>query len=81
MFYIAQNICESNNFSFDVLKPLIKETANKAQTLTPFQAQTGPAKRNDQKVLKKHLDQLNGEQKEIYKLLSNSITNTHNKLK
>ena len=76
MYTIAKNICETNNFSFDILKPLILETANKVQTLNPAKAQTGPAKRNDKKVMQNHISQLDGEQKEIYQLISNSIIKT-----
>ncbi len=73
MFSIAKNICDENNFSFDILKPLILETANKLKSLDPEQAQTGPAKRNDKKVIEKHLSQLENEKKEIYSLISDSI--------
>ncbi|MBE9490637.1 MAG: DUF2520 domain-containing protein [Bacteroidetes bacterium] len=76
MYKIAKDICETNNFSFDILKPLILETANKVQTLNPAKAQTGPAKRNDQKVIQNHISQLDGEQKKIYQLISNSIIKT-----
>ncbi len=76
MYKIAKDICETNNFSFDILKPLILETANKVQTLNPAKAQTGPAKRNDQEVIQNHISQLAGEQKEIYQLISDSIIKT-----
>jgi predicted short-subunit dehydrogenase-like oxidoreductase (DUF2520 family) len=76
MFKLANDICKENNFSFDLLKPLINETAAKIQSLDPAKAQTGPAKRNDQKIIEKHLSQLSGEQKEIYKLISKSIIDT-----
>jgi len=77
MFTIAKNICDKNNFSFDILKPLIFETANKLNYLDPEQAQTGPAKRNDKKVIQKHLSQLKNEKKEIYSLISNSINRSN----
>ena len=78
MFTISREICNDNNISFDILKPLIYETAKKVQTLNPVQAQTGPAKRNDKEVIEKHLSQLNGEQKEIYKLVTRSIIKKYN---
>lgn len=62
---------------FDILKPLILETANKVQSISPYLAQTGPAKRNDKKTIKKHLKLLENEQHEaIYKLLTASIKKT-----
>jgi len=77
LYHIGNEICEQNNVSFDVLHPLIKETAKKITKLSPKDAQTGPAKRNDIKVMEKQLSQLTDNQKEIYKLLSASILKTH----
>ncbi|MCK5677456.1 MAG: DUF2520 domain-containing protein [Flavobacteriaceae bacterium] len=78
MFKLANDICDENNISFDILKPLIEETANKIKKINPIEAQTGPAKRNDNKVIENHLSQLNENQKEIYTLVSKSIINTYN---
>ena len=78
MFKIAKDICDENNFSFDILKPLILETANKVQRINPEKAQTGPAKRKDQKVILNHVSQLSGEQKKLYTLMSKSIINSIN---
>ncbi len=47
LYYIGSGLLEENSLSFDLLKPLIVETANKIKTLTPTEAETGPAKRND----------------------------------
>ena len=78
MYSIGYDICEQNNVPFDVLKPLIKETANKVQVLPPKQAQTGPAKRNDVTTMEKHLAFLKDEKiKTIYTLLSQSIQNNN----
>jgi predicted short-subunit dehydrogenase-like oxidoreductase (DUF2520 family) len=74
LYQIGNELCLENDLSFDILKPLITETANKIQTLSPTQAQTGPAKRNDTQTIKAHLSFLtNDNQKEIYKLLTKSI--------
>lgn len=78
MFKLANDICDKNSIPFDILKPLIKETANKIQKISPIKAQTGPAKRNDNKVIENHLSQLSENQKEIYNLVSKSIINTYN---
>lgn len=78
MYAIGNNICEQNNIPFDILKPLIQETANKINTLTPAEAQTGPAKRNDHSTIQKHLVFLNDEtQRAIYALLTKSIQKTY----
>ena len=39
--------------------------------------QTGPARRNDQGILKKHEEMLEKQKKEIYQVLSASILNTY----
>ncbi len=79
MFTISKDICDDNDFSFDILKPLIEETSQKIKEINPKEAQTGPAKRNDKKIIEKHLSQLEGYQKEIYNLMSKSIIKTYNK--
>jgi predicted short-subunit dehydrogenase-like oxidoreductase (DUF2520 family) len=82
LYRIAHEITESKGAEFDLLKPLILETAKKVQDMSPFKAQTGPAKRNDKKTIKKHLKLLENEQhKAIYKLLTESIIETHGRKK
>ncbi|HUH27174.1 DUF2520 domain-containing protein [Gelidibacter sp.] len=78
LYRIAHEITEDEGVEFDILKPLIMETAIKVQELSPYMAQTGPAKRNDKKTIKKHLELLKNEQhKAIYELLTASIQKTH----
>lgn len=78
LYRIAHEITESQGVEFDILKPLILETAKKVQDLSPYMAQTGPAKRNDKKTIKKHLKLLENEHhKAIYELLTASIKKTH----
>lgn len=75
LYKIGNDICKKNGIPFEILYPLIKETASKVENLSPIEAQTGPAKRNDGKTIKNHLDLLNTEQQTIYKLLTQSIQN------
>ncbi|WP_163406966.1 Rossmann-like and DUF2520 domain-containing protein [Flavobacterium ajazii] len=76
LYQMGQKICEEHNVPFEILKPLIFETAEKIKTLTPVEAQTGPAKRNDSITIEAHLNYLTDEnQKNIYKLLTQSIQN------
>ncbi|PKB00267.1 Rossmann-like domain-containing protein [Flavobacteriaceae bacterium MAR_2009_75] len=80
LFYIGNKICEENQLPFDLLKPLIEETVQKLKSTTPFNAQTGPARRGDQETLISHMEQLGSLQdKEIYNLLSQSIQSTYGK--
>lgn len=81
LYQIGHEICEANQLPFDILKPLIQETAEKIVTLTPAEAQTGPAKRKDTQTINKHLAFLTEEnQKEIYKLLTKYIIDHGKKL-
>jgi predicted short-subunit dehydrogenase-like oxidoreductase (DUF2520 family) len=74
LYQIGQEICNEHQMSFEILKPLIQETADKIKTLNPIDAQTGPAKRNDNGTIEAHLNYLTSEnQKNIYKILTQSI--------
>jgi hypothetical protein len=54
LYTIGNKICEENQVPFDILKPLILETAHKIMTISPNEAQTGPAKRNDITTIEAH---------------------------
>ena len=81
LFQIGEEVCREHQVSFEVLKPLINETVAKLNDLTPIDAQTGPAKRNDQSTIEAHLDYLTDDnQKNIYKILTQSILDNGKKL-
>ena len=81
LYQIGNDICNENYVDFEILKPLIQETAHKILLLSPANAQTGPAKRNDNETINSHLKFLSNEnQKEIYKLLTKSIIDNGKKL-
>ncbi len=75
LYSIAADILEKNQLSFEYILPLIKETVNKLDVLTPNEAQTGPAVRYDTTVIDKHLKALSKmpEEQHIYELLSKRI--------
>ncbi len=73
LYKIGNDLCDEYNVPFKILQPLIKETAAKIENLSPEEAQTGPAKRNDEKTIKNHLDLLQTNQQKIYKTLTESI--------
>lgn len=76
LYQLGQDICNEHQVPFEVLKPLIQETAEKIKTLDPIDAQTGPAKRKDSNTIEAHLEYLTNEnQKNIYKILTQSIQN------
>jgi predicted short-subunit dehydrogenase-like oxidoreductase (DUF2520 family) len=81
-FYtIASDILKSKDISFDVLKPLILETAKKVQEMEPKMAQTGPAVRFDENIINAHLHELNdfGDYQQLYMSVSKSIFEHYNK--
>lgn len=75
MYTIGNDICNTYNVPFEVLLPLIEETSKKIQEITPREAQTGPAKRNDLQTISRHLESLNDLQTEVYKIITKSIQN------
>ncbi|MFN3137488.1 MAG: Rossmann-like and DUF2520 domain-containing protein [Allomuricauda sp.] len=78
LYGIGESICLDEGLTFDLLKPLILETAEKVQHLTPKEAQTGPARRNDSESMEAHLELLNDEEHiTLYKLLSQAIKKRH----
>lgn len=89
MYALAYEILEEHGIAPNCLLPLINETARKVANLHPHAGQTGPARRGDTSVMKKHLHTLlettkgeDGRPEElfdIYKTLSNSIIKRFNK--
>ncbi len=70
----AKEISDFQNIPFEYFLPLIDETTNKIHILEPKLAQTGPAVRNDQRVLKIHEEILTDkEHLKIYKMMNESI--------
>ncbi|QIH40056.1 DUF2520 domain-containing protein [Flavobacterium sp. Sr18] len=81
LYQLGQEICEENQVPFEILKPLIAETANKIIVLSPEEAQTGPAKRNDSITIEAHEAFLSNENHlKIYKTLTQSIQENGKKL-
>lgn len=74
-YAISQEVLEKHGIPFDVMLPLIDETAQKVHSLSPKEAQTGPAVRYDQNVIRNQATLLkdNPLLKEIYERMSMSI--------
>lgn len=74
LYVLGEEICCEHQMPFDLLRPLIAETASKINVLAPKEAQTGPAIRRDQPTIEAHLAWLKNEPlKKIYSLLTQSI--------
>lgn len=77
MYGVAHRLLTEDGVPFEVLLPLIDETAAKVHTLNPHDAQTGPAVRGDEAVIQGHMQAL-AEHEElcaIYNQISNYIRN------
>lgn len=75
LYVIGSEILQHKKLGFNLLKPLILETAHKVEALHPMEAQTGPARRNDQAVISDQLKMLQPypEYQKIYNFMTNSI--------
>lgn len=74
-YMVASDILGEHGIPFDVMLPLINETTEKIQKISPKEAQTGPAVRGDRNVMSKQLELMNGKEdlQELYKMLSKGI--------
>jgi predicted short-subunit dehydrogenase-like oxidoreductase (DUF2520 family) len=73
LFSRAKEISDAQEIPFDYFLPLIDETVKKIHEIEPKSAQTGPAVRNDTRVLELHKQLLKDESLEIYKTMNHSI--------
>lgn len=74
MYAIAGELLAETGLPEKVLLSLIDETAAKVHQVSPREAQTGPAVRNDQNVMAAHKALLKDENlKQIYQLISDNI--------
>jgi predicted short-subunit dehydrogenase-like oxidoreductase (DUF2520 family) len=74
-YEMASELTGKAGINFDVMLPLIDETARKVHFLSPQQAQTGPAVRYDENVMQAQQQLLSDapEMREIYALISKRI--------
>ena len=78
LFHKAQVQLQENSLNWDMLKPLIEETVAKLDDFSAYDAQTGPARRNDQSTILTHESLLKKEEVNLYRVLTNSIQKTYN---
>lgn len=74
-YVVAEDLLNEHGLDFNLIRPLIKETADKVMDKSPGKVQTGPALRRDQLSIDKHLDLLeyNAEYRELYRLMTEQI--------
>ena len=75
MLTVGKEVALKAGFPFEILVPLLKETILKALDSGPENSQTGPALRNDQNTIEKHLELLSFSQalQKIYYEMTQSI--------
>ncbi|WP_194852622.1 Rossmann-like and DUF2520 domain-containing protein [Nonlabens antarcticus] len=78
-YYKADQLLEKASIPTALLQPLMEETLKKAQDLGALKAQTGPAKRGDQQTINRHLELLEEDDRDMYRVITNSIEQTHGK--
>ena len=80
LYAIAADILAEHKLDFDLMRPLILETAEKVMGNLPSKVQTGPAVRRDEKTIENHLGLLKNSPEflEVYEFMSESIKLKHN---
>ena len=79
MYRITEELLSQHDIPFEVMLPIIDETARKVHSLTPAQAQTGPAVRWNQGVMEAQQNLLERDDlRQLYQIISKSIH--HDKL-
>lgn len=78
LYALAEDFCSKEDVDFNMLKPLIMETAQRINNHSPSSMQTGPAIRKDIQTLDKHLRLLTPYPKlrTAYLRLTDSIMNS-----
>jgi predicted short-subunit dehydrogenase-like oxidoreductase (DUF2520 family) len=82
LYVEASSFLKNSQIDFSILLPLIQQTTDKLNTLSPKESQTGPAKRNDLVTIKRHLSLLSKDKQlqKIYKLMSDKIFQQQNNI-
>jgi predicted short-subunit dehydrogenase-like oxidoreductase (DUF2520 family) len=81
MLTMGKEIAGKAGFNFEILDSLLNETISKAMRIGPENSQTGPAMRNDQNTIEKHLELLSfsPELQKIYYEMTESIIKYYKK--
>lgn len=79
-YTLAEELCKTSDIPFEVLHALLKKTTQKAIENGPTKSQTGPAKRDDKRVIKAQQELLKDPMhKEIYTTITQAITDFYGK--
>ena len=75
LYGIAFELLHAKGISEDIIFPLLDNTLEKIKKMSPCEAQTGPAVRNDKKTMNKHLEMIENQEfmRTVYRLFSGYI--------
>jgi len=75
MISLAADYCRSESIDFDLLKPLLQETFDRADRYDPLDMQTGPARRHDRGTIDLQLELLTQYPglRDFYRMISDHI--------
>lgn len=80
LFHKAKMVMDEAGLDFRILLPLLENALQSLKSMDPKDLQTGPAMRNDEATLNRHLTMLHDQNSiDIYKLLTKSIQDTYDK--
>ena len=79
LLHLADKFSEENGLDIELLKPLVRQTIEKALSTNAYDAQTGPARRADMETIAHHLEIIKDDERlsNIYKTLTDSILYTY----
>lgn len=79
MWAIADRLLHADGMDITIMKPLVEETLHKVMSaIGPEAGQTGPARRGDSRIINSHISELSGDERDIYRILSDNIMNHYN---
>lgn len=74
MLIASERILDSADLPLSLLRPLVEVTTRKAFEFSPICAQTGPARRGDAEIIRKHIELLaDSPFQDVYEMLSTKI--------
>ena len=81
LYALTEAFCNKHQLQFELLYPLILETAHRLQSGKAMELQTGPARRGDEETIQKHLHSLmdTPSLQQLYQTISNSILEMYHK--
>jgi hypothetical protein len=76
---VAESVCKAHGIPFSMLIPILQQTFERVQSASPYDVQTGPARRHDDITIRKHMDMLqtHSDWQTIYQAITSSIENMY----